>query len=373
MRRILAALALFALAAAPAAAQRRGDVRALLEETRREADLPGMAAAIWRDGRLVETATGERALGSGVAVQPGDPFHIGSITKPLTAILAARLVERGTIAWNDRVGDRLGPLIAVGDAYRDVTLADLLAHRGGISASPHPREAARLVRLRTLPDRRLAAAELMLGLSPAAEPRRGFVYSNYSYVVAAAMIEQATGRAYEELLRDEVLAPLGLSSAGFGAPGSAGAIDAPRGHIPPGERASGPIPPHSGLADNPAFRAPAGGLHMSMADLASFGADQLRGAWGEPGTLLRTGSYRFLHAPAAAEGRATGWALGPGGELYHDGTNLRWFALLRVLPAERLVIAIAANGTGDEERTRRAFWALSERLRRLPPDQRGSR
>jgi hypothetical protein len=101
-----------------------------------------------------------------------------------------------------------------------------------------------------------------------------------------------------------------------------------------------------------------------MRELALFGADQLRGARGEPGTLLRPGSYRFLHRQLPT-GWATGWALGADGELYHDGTNLRWFALIRVLPADNAVIAIAANSMGDEVRTRRAVWALSERLRAL--------
>ncbi|MDP8994400.1 MAG: hypothetical protein M3N07_05355, partial [Pseudomonadota bacterium] len=63
-------------------------------------------------------------------------------------------------------------------------------------------------------------------------------------------------------------------------------------------------------------------------------------------------------------GGGTGWGIAPDGSLYHDGSNRRWFALLRVIPAERLVIAIAANSAGDDgERTRRGFWALSERLR----------
>jgi CubicO group peptidase (beta-lactamase class C family) len=353
---LLSALALLA-GAAPAAAQRGRGLEALLESARRDARLPGMAVATWRAGRFEEAAAGERALGSGVPVAPGDPFHIGSITKPLTATLAARLVERGLMRWDDEVGARLGPLIDMDPAYARVTLADLLAHRGGLGQSAHPEEAARLVRIRDLPGKRLAAAELMLSLRPAAAPRERYLYSNFSYVVAAAMIEQTAGRSFEELMREEVLVPLGLASAGFGAPGSAASIDAPRGHFAPGWRLSGPIPPTSSLADNEPFLRPAGGLHMSMRDLVRFGLDQLHGALGGQGTLLRPESYRMLHAGA-------GWARGPGGELHHDGTNLRWFALVRLLPRERLVIAIAANSAGDEERTRRVVWQLSERLRR---------
>lgn len=363
MVRLTAICGALALLLAPAAA-RAHRAEGVLEAARHELGLPGIAVAVWRDGRIVaEIAAGERALGSGIPVRPGDRFHIGSITKPFTATLAARLVERGLISWNDTVAARFGPLLPdMRDEYRRVTLADLLSHRAGIVATPRPEEGARLVRVRGLPQRRLVVADVALA-APSAAPRGSFLYSNYSYVIAAAMIEQATGRSWEELVRAEVLAPLGLGSAGFGAPGTAASIDAPRGHIGPGYNASGPIPPSSPLADNPAFAQPAGGLHMSMRDLALFGADHLRGSRGEAATLLTRDSYRFLHRPRGA-GEATGWGVAPGGELYHDGSNLRWFALLRVIPSERLVIAIAANAAGDEETTRRGFWALTERLRR---------
>ncbi|MFN3945375.1 MAG: serine hydrolase domain-containing protein [Allosphingosinicella sp.] len=359
------ALTLLALVAAPAAAQRPHPAQAALEAARVELGLPGMAAAVWKDGQLIlDIAAGERALGSGVPVAVGDPFHIGSITKPFTATLAARLAEQGRIGFGQRIADLLPDLSGLRPEYAEVTLADLLAHRGGISASPSPEEGARLVRLRGLTERRLAVAEIMLAMPPSGTPRRTFLYSNFSYVIAAAMMERATGRPYEELVAEEVLAPLGLASAGFGAPGSPAAIDAPRGHFPEGTNLAGPIDPASPIADNPAFAQPSGGLHMSMRDLAAFGADHLRGALGQPGTLLRPESYAFLHAPVPGA-EATGWALGPGAERHHDGSNRRWYALLRFIPEERLVIAVAGNSAGDERRTGPGLFALSDRLRRL--------
>jgi CubicO group peptidase (beta-lactamase class C family) len=365
MRRLFRIGGALALLIAPAAAAAQPDARlaALLEAARRDIGAPGIAAAVWRDGGIVaELAAGERALGSGVAVLPSDPFHLGSITKPFTAVLAARLVERGILSWDDTIEERLGAAIDVGEPYRRVTLAQLLSHRGGLAAQPHPEEAGRLVRVRGLAARHLAVAGLMMSLPPSGTPGRTYLYSNFSYVVAAAMIEQATGRPYEALLREEVLEPLALASAGFGAPGSTGSLDTPRGHFASGFALSGPVPPNSPHADNSDFLRPAGGLHMSMADLARFGADQLLGARGR-GALLTRAGYRFLHAPAAA-GYATGWGVGPGGTLHHDGTNLRWFALLRVLPSDNMAIAVATNFAGDEERTSRLVWRFSERLRR---------
>jgi CubicO group peptidase (beta-lactamase class C family) len=365
MRRLLkiAATAALLLAGTRAAAQPWPEGEALLDEARREIGAPGIAAAVWRDGRIVaELAAGERAYGSAVAVLPSDPFHIGSVTKPLTATLAARLVERGILSWDDTVEERLGGLVPVGEPYRRVTLRDLLSHRAGLWPSAHPDETARLAGVRRAADQHVAVADLMLSLPPAAAPKRDYLYSNFSYVVAAAMIEQATGRDYEALLREEVLAPLGLASAGFGAPGSGSALDAPRGHYGRAPRLGRAIAPDSPAADNLPFLRPAGGLHMSMADLARFGGDQISGGRGS-GTLLSRAGYRLLREPVAGR-YGTGWGLGEGGEIYHDGTNRRWFALLRVLSGERLAIAIAVNAAGDEESTRRALWRLSEALRR---------
>lgn len=116
-------------------------------------------------------------------------------------------------------------------------------------------------------------------------------------------------------------------------------------------------------ADNPPFSRPADGLHMPLRTLLKFGADQLRGARDEPGTLLHPESYRFLHTPIP-EAEATGWIAEPNGEVQHEGSNGYWFALLRVIPREGIVIAIAANDVGPSPAaTSRGLWVLSERLR----------
>ena len=65
---------------------------------------------------------------------------------------------------------------------------------------------------------------------PAAQAETEFLYSNAGYVIAGAMLEQVTGESWEELIRTEVFEPLGMTRAGFGAPGSADAVDQPRGH-----------------------------------------------------------------------------------------------------------------------------------------------
>lgn len=49
-----------------------------------------------------------------------------------------------------------------------------------------------------------------------------FVYSNLGYMVAGAMAEKKTGKSWEALMQEKLFKPLGMTSAGFGFPGTRG-------------------------------------------------------------------------------------------------------------------------------------------------------
>jgi CubicO group peptidase (beta-lactamase class C family) len=65
---------------------------------------------------------------------------------------------------------------------------------------------------------RLALTGLTLARPPEAAPGARFIYSNRNYIVAAAMLEAATGRPWEDLMRERLFAPLAMEGAGFGPP-----------------------------------------------------------------------------------------------------------------------------------------------------------
>ena len=71
----------------------------------------------------------------------------------------------------------------------------------------------------------------VMGRAPAYEPGSATRYSNYGFTIAAAMAEARTGVAWEELVRMLVFEPLGMSSAGFGAPGQRESLNGRR-HCP---------------------------------------------------------------------------------------------------------------------------------------------
>src|SRR5258708_4513099 len=105
-----------------------------LAELRSQAGSPGLAAISARGDKPPRVwVSGERALGSGFAIEEGDLWHLGSITKSMTATLVARLVESGAVHWEDTVGELLRTALPDGaDAYQAASFRHLLCHRSGL-------------------------------------------------------------------------------------------------------------------------------------------------------------------------------------------------------------------------------------------------
>jgi len=108
----------------------------LLEGVRAKHKMPALAGAIVKQGKLVALgAVGERARGSGVRVMLNDLWHLGSCTKAMTATVAARLVERGTLCWDASVEQELAKekkKTEIDPGWKSATLELLLGHRPGV-------------------------------------------------------------------------------------------------------------------------------------------------------------------------------------------------------------------------------------------------
>jgi CubicO group peptidase (beta-lactamase class C family) len=110
----------------------------MLETIRVKHKFPALAAAVVVDGKIVVTnAVGFRRRGGMEAVTVDDKFHIGSVTKSMTATVAAMLVEQAKLSWTTTIGESFPELTnEIHADYLGVTLEQLLAHRGGAPASP---------------------------------------------------------------------------------------------------------------------------------------------------------------------------------------------------------------------------------------------
>lgn len=292
-------------------------------------------------------AVGVRKLGDDASVTPDDIWHIGSLSKSFTSLVVARLVERGDLSWDATLGDLVGTEVA--KAYAPVTLVNLLSHRAGLPANvPNPLTIEVVRSGAPVVEQRARLLRELLATTPSAAPGAAFLYSNAGYIVAGAILEAKTGKAWEVLVQSEVFEPLKMTSAGFGPPGTPDAPTQPWGHR---QTADGLTPMAPGpMADNPAFLGPAGTIHMSVADLVRWGQEHLRGEQGRAGVtgLVAGATFARLHQPPV-EGTdyALGWSVLPMGRermIWHNGSNTMWYAIVGFNPDADLGVVLVSNG-----------------------------
>jgi CubicO group peptidase (beta-lactamase class C family) len=142
-----------------------------------------------------------------IRVRPRTVFDIGSITKNLTLAAALALVEDGRLALADRLGELLPGVPA---DKQSITLRQLLEHRAGLPQYVVAAPGGDFVELS-----RDQALRRILDRPVRFEPGTGYGYSDAGYTVAAAVIENAADRPFEDFLRERILERGGMTSAGF--------------------------------------------------------------------------------------------------------------------------------------------------------------
>jgi len=230
------------------------------------------ADALERHG-VTALAIGVDGQGRGYGVPPETTFRVASITKPIVAATAMRLVEEGRLALDD-------PLAGLRLPWEGITLRHLLSHQAGLAHGwPKP-----LSGYGEGDDamQRLAADEAVGG---PVGPGRLFAYANPGYWLTGALIERAAEMPFEKAFRTLVLEPLGMDRTGFS----------------PVE----PSVPSEMLY--PRARRPSGGLWSCVRDLLAF-ARHLLGGVGP----LSAGSLREMQTPQIEIGPDGDYGLGLG-------------------------------------------------------------
>ncbi|MBL9079171.1 MAG: beta-lactamase family protein [Planctomycetes bacterium] len=322
------------------------DLGPLLEPLRQQYGVPALGAAVLVDGELHALgAVGVRRRGHEAAVTVDDRWHLGSCTKAMTATLLARQVEAGKVAWTTTLAEALPDLAdRLHAGARGITLAQLLQHRAGLPAQPPDALWGELFRFAgTDAEARTEVATAMLAVAPEAAPGTRFLYSNASYMLAGAISERLGGSEWNTLVAAQLFTPLGITSAGFGPPGTDDATDQPWGHRP---QPKGPV---AVFADNPPSLGPAGTVHMALRDWARFAALHLGVVPvvdGKP--LLQPDTLRALHTPPEGADYALGWRVArrdwaPGPILTHAGSNTMWFCVAWLAPEARFGVLVTCN------------------------------
>ncbi|MGW1410288.1 serine hydrolase domain-containing protein [Streptomyces sp. NPDC002403] len=183
-----------------------GTQRALLHRiatAQSEGRAPSLVAAVQRQGRTVWS--GSRSCVDGHAPDNDTQFRIGSLTKTFTAVLVLRLRDEGLLDLDDPLEKHL-PGTDVGD----VTIHQLLGHSAGLGAeAPGPWWE------RTPGTLRPELADVLGEQTRMHSPGQRHHYSNPGYTLLGALVEKVRGASWAEVLRHEILEPLGMNRTGL--------------------------------------------------------------------------------------------------------------------------------------------------------------
>ncbi len=327
------------------------DLPAMLERLRTETGAPAIAAAIVKDGEIIDRAiVGVRAVGTDDTAQIDDRFHMGSITKSMTATLIAQLIEQDALAWDTTLAHSLSGVPML-EAYEPATVENLLHHRAGLH--PYTTFDAELEAYFAGvsgpgPVQHLALARRALGEEPQAPIGEQMLYSNAGYTIAGVVAERTTGESWAALMQESVFAPAGMTSAGFGWPASRENPHQPRGHFTEEDGSLRPRDWDEYPFDE--YLAPAGNVHCSITDLARYAIFHLEGLQGESPALTQQTFARLHTAPELNDngsGYAAGWRIsrtpGLGAKHDHSGSGGTFFATVELYPEAGCAIVVATN------------------------------
>src|SRR3954453_12815826 len=179
----------------------------LIREHIEQGRYPGAQIALTRNGQLALFRTyGDARTEGGRASASGDTlFLLFSQTKVLTSAAVWTLVEEGRLSFMDKVSDHLPEFAARGKG--DITLHQVMTHQGGFPSGDVSRESwADHARMRA------EVCDFSLDWTPGTRLQ---YHPRAAHLTQAMVIEAVTGRDYRDVIRDNVLAPLGLANDVF--------------------------------------------------------------------------------------------------------------------------------------------------------------
>ncbi|MBW2527992.1 MAG: beta-lactamase family protein [Deltaproteobacteria bacterium] len=313
---------------------------------------PGLAAGVVVGDRLMWSGGwGHADLDTRRGVSAATRFRIASITKTFVGVGLLMAHERGAFAWDDPACLHVPEIAKVVYPTRDsprITIRHLVTHTAGlprVEALDYASEGGR-----ALDEPGLLA--LLDGMRLESAPGTGVRYSNLGAALAAVVLGRVSGAPPTEVLRREVVVPLGMTGTEW-RPGAASVSALAAGYR---QKADG-----SFVRGRPwplRVEAPVVGLYSNVTDMARYAAFHLQ-AWPPDDVVMRAGvtaaalrSSHVAFGPAIPGGQAHGvfWMIDGdptlGHVVRHSGSTALYSATLWLLPRRDLAVVLLAN-TGN--------------------------
>src|SRR5262245_9848125 len=282
--RVAVACLLLLMTRAARGADPLAGIDAYIEEAMARWEVPGLAIAVVKDGDLViARGYGVCEIGSDRRVSQDTVFSIASCTKSFTAACIGMLVDEGKLQWDDPVKKHL-PDFAVADPYvsEHVTIRDLLCHRTGLV-----RGDLLFVKGDFSAGEILSRAQF---LEQAAPFRTKFTYNNVMYGVLGRIVAEKSGKTWETFVTERIIEPLGMRSTTVARMALPADRRAARHRTYDGKVQPLRTPIHDDLL------APAGAIHSSVVDMATWLKFHLRDGEHDGRRLITADTMREMHA-----------------------------------------------------------------------------
>jgi CubicO group peptidase (beta-lactamase class C family) len=368
--------------------QRRADFEAYVAAKVAEYGVPGAAVAVVQGGEVVYAqGFGVRVADGTAPVTPDTLMMIGSVTKSMTSMMAATLVDEGRLTWETPLRDLL-PAFAVAEPAltERLTLADAFCMCTGVPR----RDFEFMFNSASLtPDALIASLARLPITAPYGEQ---YQYSNQLYAVggyaaAAAAVTPPTdlGAAYRSAMRDRVLGPIGMPRSSFELDSVLASGDYAELH---GVDFAGRAIPVA-LEDEASFVgavAPAGALWSSANEMARYlqtelargvapdgtrvvSAANLERTW-QPSVAIPPLPNAPLAAPAVFAAYGLGWTTGTYHGLpllHHSGGTFGFVSQVVMAPQADFGVVVLTNGLTGGFLTQAVPFRLLELLYDQPP------
>jgi CubicO group peptidase (beta-lactamase class C family) len=331
----------------------RTDFDAYLDATLARYEVPGAALAVVENGAVVYAKPlGNRTRHRYAAVDAKTLFMIGSVTKSMTSMMMASLVERGKLDWNTKVTQIL-PNFALSDpqSTAQIRVRDLVNHSSGVSRFDLP------LLVETIPPKRMIAS--LAEIPVVAPPGQTYNYSNQMYATGGFVAALATGAKYEDrsmaagysaLMQERVFDPIGMCQT---------TLDFEQALRSPNHAWPHAYDPLVGEVVEVAASferfapsiAPAGAVWSNLDEMASYAITQMGGVAPRGNRVISESALQVTQTTeiqtAPGQGYAMGWGTvdDPNGQrvLMHDGGTAGFSSLIVLLPDLRFGIVILTN------------------------------
>ena len=308
--------------------------------------VPGVSIAVINDGRIEwARGFGVKEAGQREPVDQYTLFQAGSISKPVAAMAALRLVQDGRLNLDSNVNDRLSTWKVPDNQFtrtKKVTLRELLSHTAGMTVHGFPGYTPGT----PLPN----LVQVLNGTPPANTeairvdtiPTTLWRYSGGGYTVMQLLLIDVTGRRFPEVLRENVLGRIGMGRSTYEQP----LPQAWQARAATAHDGGRPVKGKSNIYPELA----AAGLWTTPSDLAQFAIEIQKELAGTSNKVLSSSTARLMVTPVM-NGYALGLGIDGSGEAVrfgHNGVDFGFEALMVAYEKTGQGAVIMTNGVGGQ-------------------------